>query len=109
MYKNNLLTVSKGMCTQFKEAGEDLSPPTLTWVNNPTQLNSEDTIRGCLDSRNWVEVRKWEVSFLISAVHPNTEKENGKSSFPSLFSPLHNVFLTFRVLQLILWSCKSHL
>ena len=37
------------------------------------------------------------------------EKENGKSSFPSHFSLLHNVFLTSRVLQLILWSCKSHL
>ena len=38
-------------------------------------VNTHCDSRGCLDSRNWVEVRKREVSFLISVVHPNTGKE----------------------------------
>jgi len=32
------------------------------------------SLRGCLNSRKWAEVRKWEVLFPTFAVHPNTGK-----------------------------------
>jgi len=65
----------------------------------------QTTYRGCLDSRKWAEVRKWEVSFPTSVVHQTPEKENGKTTFPFVFSLLHKHVLTSKVLQLILWSC----
>ena len=36
-------------------------------------------------------------------------KKNEKTPFLFLFFLLRSHFLTFRVLQLMLWSCKSHL
>ena len=43
-------------------------------VGGKWEVGNESSWKGCLDSRNWVEVRKWEVPFPISAVHPNTGK-----------------------------------
>ena len=77
------------------------------WLLHPSAMCT--SLWACLVARKWAEVRKWGHIIAYFPIYPNTRKKNEKTPFPFLFSLLHNHFLTFRVIQLILWSCKSHL
>ena len=62
---------------------------------------------GFKESERSEEVGKYNYSFPYLSKH--RKRKIRKPPFPFFISLLHNHFLTSRVLQLILWSCKSHL
>ena len=62
---------------------------------------------GCKIACGSKEMRKYNCSLLYLSKH--RKRKIRKPLFSFLFSLLHNHFLISRVLQLILWSCKSHL
>ena len=73
------------------------------------QNGHNNSYKGCLDSRKWAEVRKWgSVIFHFRCTSKHRKRKMRKPFFLFSFS-FHNYFLTSRVLQLILWSCKSDL
>ena len=62
----------------------------------------------------WIQQsgRKWrsgKCHFPLPLFIQTSEMKNGKTLFSFLLFLLYNYFLIFKVLQLILWSCKSHL
>ena len=86
---------------------------TLKWfckkINQQAKLTGKqkEGLFGFKEVGGSEEVGKCHFPLPLSIQTP--EKENEKTFFPFLFSLLHNHFLASRVLQLVLWSCKSHL
>ena len=62
---------------------------------------------GCKEVGGSKEMGKYNCS--LSYLSKYRKRKNKKILFSFLFSLLHNHFLFSRVLQLLLWSCKSHL
>ena len=73
-----------------------------------------DVFWACLDLWKWEKNRKWKkLIFLLFFVCFESKMRNEIFflifSFPFYTSFLNYYFLTYSALQLILWSCKSHL